>query len=90
MTPSATTSGTPPMSLATTGTPAAKACSSDWGTPSVRVDASTKQSIMARSAGTSSLKPVKTTWSARPASRASPSTQARRMPSPTSRSVAVG
>ena len=68
--------------------PTAKAWSSDCGTPSVRVEASTKQSIAASNAATSDRKPVKPEASATPASRASASTQLRRMPSPTRSSVA--
>ena len=88
--PSATTSGMPPIRLATTGTPVAKAWSSACGTPSVRVEAWAKQSMVASRAGTSGRKPVKTTASESFASRASCSTQGRRIPSPTRRSVAPG
>ncbi len=80
----------PPIRLATTGTPVAKACSSACGTPSVRVEAWAKQSMVASRAGTSGRKPVKTTASESFASRASCSTQLRRIPSPTRRSVAPG
>src|SRR6185369_8969974 len=57
--PSAMTSGIPPMALPTAGMPAAKACRSDCGTPSVRVEARTKQSMARRRSGTSLRKPVK-------------------------------
>src|SRR5207249_2693858 len=87
---SVTTSGMPPTELATAGTRAAKAWSNDCGTPSVRVEARTKQSMIRRRSGTSLRNPVKTTASPNPRSRARPSTHCRRIPSPTRSSRAVG
>ena len=63
--PSTTSSGTPPTFVATTGLPDAIASSSAMGRPSDS-DGSAKRSITASNARTSSLKPRKRTRCPRP------------------------
>ena len=90
VTPSATTSGMPPMRLATTGTRVATACSKRLGHALGACGREHEAIHGGEKRGHVGAKPGEDHRVATPRSRASPSTHGRRTPSPTSSSRASG